>query len=414
MRNNILSREIPKEIIKTGTLIIWLGAFSVLSTILLIKLPEKLYGEAVLTTEVPSVSLKPRTSGKVQHIFKQDGDFVKKGDDIALIESDGKYNHILLLEKLVLDNRMNPYIVDTLVLGEVRTLFENYLNNIQQKERGQTEVFTGKKIVELQKELFEIQQSNDLLQAKKESTKKEVDLLRTNLNRQKKLNMKGVISDLELEKVQSYTLKGIQSLNDVELSINTNKLKISQLQKELLIVQEGKSNQSFKNEIDGSKYYNALLEGIHSWKQKFIISAPINGRVTMRQRINQNEHIETSQIFCDLMPSKNKILGLGYLPPTGIGKISASSDPEVIIKLSNYPYKEFGVLSGKIKNLSPIARLDGMYEIEIDLNQNLTTSYGFNVLYIPEMQGSLEIVLEKKSLGSRLLDELRNIYSQIH
>ena len=65
-----------------------------------------------------------------------------------------------------------------------------------------------------------------------------------------------------------------------------------------------------------------------------------------------------TEVF-SILPTDNPILGQVYLPSQGAGKVEAGQ--EVIIKLDNYPYIEYGSINGKVKTISGISSPDELF-----------------------------------------------------
>jgi len=92
----------------------------------------------------------------------------------------------------------------------------------------------------------------------------------------------------------------------------------------------------------------------------------------------------------------------------------------VIIKLDNYPYIEYGSITGKVKTISGISstmNLSGgqnisTYLILIDLPEMLTTNYGMKLDFRYEIRGVADILTKKRKLLMRLFDNLKYIASK--
>ncbi len=119
-----------------------------------------------------------------------------------------------------------------------------------------------------------------------------------------------------------------------------------------------------------------------------------------------------------VLPGDNPIFGQVYLPAQGAGKVTTGQD--VIIKLDNYPYIEYGSIRGRVRTISNIAnpvREPGIqgaintYMIIVDLPDQLTTNYGVKLDFNYEIRGVADILTRKRKLIVRLFDNLRYIAS---
>jgi hypothetical protein len=91
------------------------------------------------------------------------------------------------------------------------------------------------------------------------------------------------------------------------------------------------------------------------------------------------------------------------------GKVAVGQ--KVNIKVSAFPYLEYGMLRGyvKSKNLSGIG--DSII-VEVALPRGLTTLYKENLEYIPDMQGNAEIFTGNSSLLQRIMKPTRHFISR--
>lgn len=100
------------------------------------------------------------------------------------------------------------------------------------------------------------------------------------------------------------------------------------------------------------------------------------------------------------------------LPATGAGKVKTES--RVIIKLDNYPYKEYGSVNGIVNTISLISKEQQIasnhidsYLIDIRLPDELTTNYGKKLDFKYEIKGTADIIVNDRRLIERLFDNLK-------
>jgi HlyD family secretion protein len=83
----------------------------------------------------------------------------------------------------------------------------------------------------------------------------------------------------------------------------------------------------------------------------------------------------------------------------------------VNIKLSGYPYLEYGMVRGVVKSKSLVPAGD-TYIIEIDLPEGLSTLYGKKLDFTQNMQGTAEIITEDIRLLQKLVNPFRYLLSK--
>jgi len=79
---------------------------------------------------------------------------------------------------------------------------------------------------------------------------------------------------------------------------------------------------------------------------------------------------------------------------------------KVNIKLSGYPYLEYGMVKGVVRSKSLVPTGDA-YIIEITLPEGLTTLYGKKLEFTQNMQGTAEIMTDSLRLIQKIVNPLR-------
>ena len=86
---------------------------------------------------------------------------------------------------------------------------------------------------------------------------------------------------------------------------------------------------------------------------------------------------------------------------TGSGKIRTGQQVNVFI--ANYPYSEYGYVTGVIDRIDETPDENGNYLITVAFPNGMKSSYGHNLRAWKVMTGTAEIVLESKRLTEKLL-----------
>ena len=91
-------------------------------------------------------------------------------------------------------------------------------------------------------------------------------------------------------------------------------------------------------------------------------------------------------------------------------QVKSRPGQKVNIKLSGYPYLEYGMVRGVVKSKSLVPSGDA-YIIEIDLPDGLTTLYGMKLDFTQNMQGTAEIITEDIRLLQKIVNPFRYMIS---
>ncbi|WP_281925314.1 HlyD family secretion protein [Flavobacterium collinsii] len=108
---------------------------------------------------------------------------------------------------------------------------------------------------------------------------------------------------------------------------------------------------------------------------------------------------------------KNGFVGKVKALALNSGKIKVGQ--MVNIRLANFPDREFGVLKGKIRNISLVPNKDGNLLLDVALLNGLETSYKKQIVFQQEMKGTAEIVTEDLRLIERILYQFKSIFKQV-
>jgi len=108
------------------------------------------------------------------------------------------------------------------------------------------------------------------------------------------------------------------------------------------------------------------------------------------------------------MPNeKEGIIGRMNIPSANSGKVAIGN--KVLIKLDNYQYQEFGIIEGKVKNVSIAPDKQGNYDVYIILPKGLKTSYSKDIIFDKELKGNADIVTQDLRLIERFFYQIRKL-----
>jgi len=93
----------------------------------------------------------------------------------------------------------------------------------------------------------------------------------------------------------------------------------------------------------------------------------------------------------------------GSIPAAGAWKIKPGQ--QVLIKLTAYPYQEFGMLQGTVTGMYATEKDTG-FRVNIQLPRGLQTTAGRTIPAYPRLDGAAEIMTEDKSVLERIFGRL--------
>ena len=134
--------------------------------------------------------------------------------------------------------------------------------------------------------------------------------------------------------------------------------------------------------------------------------SPFDGVVSFANIWAANQSVVSGERVMSVLPANvEKIIGRMEIPVAGAGKIGVGQ--QVLIKLDNYPFMEFGIIKGVITSISLIP-VNNAYVAVVELPDGLLSNYGNVIPFNQEMGGAASIILEDMSLFERFLQPIRS------
>lgn len=150
-----------------------------------------------------------------------------------------------------------------------------------------------------------------------------------------------------------------------------------------------------------------LKTSVLLWKDKYLLKAPIEGKVSFQYPRVANQELHAGEEFCKIISGDKQVMCKVLIPPEGSAK--ATPGQKVRIVLASYPENEFGFIEGTVKTVSatPLTNEAGNnFIVTVNVPQPLLTSVKKEIDYLPEMQASAEIITEKRTILGRITDVL--------
>ncbi len=153
---------------------------------------------------------------------------------------------------------------------------------------------------------------------------------------------------------------------------------------------------------------NQLLASIKTWDIAHALRSPIDGKVNFVGNRVQNQDIDSGDLVFVITPyPTDSLVARALISDTGVGKIKTGQ--EVKISLNHYPDQEFGLMTGKVQNVSTVPDEEKQYMVEISLSDGLITNYGRELIFTFEMDGEAQIILQNKRMIERFIAPVRKL-----
>jgi len=408
----ILSRP-PHALVRYGIsvicgviVILFIGSF-------FFRYPDIVPGDVVITTENPPVWLVAKSTGKIKELVCRDKQDVKQGDILAVIDNSASTQDVQSLKRLlsiVLISDSSFYIPSQLLtqsfeLGSMQSNFSVFTKAAMNYDNFLTLNLTVQDKTSMQKQISNRKIYSSDLQKQLEMKKRELILSKSGYERDKKLFGQKVISAFDMETAEQAYLNKQQELLQLQTSISLQNVEFSQMKESVnkLSMQYLQEKHQLFTELKSSQH--ELIAVIENWQQTYLLIASQSGIVTFTAFWKRNQYINSGdKVFAIVSRHPGHLIGKIKVAASGSGKVQTGQ--KVNIKVSGYPYLEYGLLQAKTKSISLVSNND-YYSVEIDFPNGLRSTVNKELKFTGELSGTAEIITDNLSLMERFFTPMK-------
>ena len=208
-----------------------------------------------------------------------------------------------------------------------------------------------------------------------------------------------VISEFDYRTEQSKLIGKKLTLPQIDAAIINNEAQQNDKQKE---IGELENTIAQQKEIF-QQALNTFKSQLDDWKKKYLLIAPIDGKVSFASFMQENQQLQTGQTVCFINPENSEYFAQIFIPQTNFGKVAVGQ--KVLLKFNSYPYQEYGYVNGKVDFISHIPT-DSGYLARIDFSNGLITTYNKQVQYRDGLTADAEIITKDLRLLERFYYDL--------
>ncbi|WGQ11201.1 HlyD family efflux transporter periplasmic adaptor subunit [Pedobacter gandavensis] len=406
--------EPPHWMFRWGNVVILVILLMIFMMSYFIKYPEFVPATIIVTSQNPPEKLEARINSRLEKLLIKDHQQVKKNQILMVLQSTANYKDILQLKKII--DSISPahmssfpvHKLSTFKLGELQGDYNNFAKAFQDEK-----LFVSLKPYEPENKATEqnIHANKSRIVALKQQKKLELakfELIKKNYQRTVQLVSQKVISTSEFENEKIKFIQAEQSLENIEISL-------SQTQEAIANLNKTRSGTNINNEKDKSNFalqtlqlFEQLKRSLREWEQNYLIISSTDGLASFQQFWAENQFLKSGDAILTILPDHNKaLIGRMFIPAVNSGKIARGE--KVLIKLDNYRFQEYGIVEGRVQNISFAPDEKGNYYVDVNLPKGLTTSYHKTLTFDKELKGNAEIVTEDLRLIERFFYQIRKL-----
>ncbi|MFH0842571.1 MAG: HlyD family efflux transporter periplasmic adaptor subunit [Bacteroidota bacterium] len=410
--------EIPGSFLKWGLFLFFAIVLSIVGVSWFINYPDIVTVPVTITTFNSPASLVTRTGGKIEILFVNNGEKVTENQPVAIIDNQAEWDDILAISSFI-----KSFIESTgwdtvviglkypvnLILGEVQSSWIRFLNLLIKYKEYIDQAYMPTKVELLEKQINRQEEYISELENQQNLSEEDLQLAFNSFHRDSLLFHRSnfTISINEFEQSRQALLQKRISFSSLKSSVKnaeSSSLKMKESLLDLKIQYEKEINQY---NADINEALQLLKVALGKWEEKYLVRSPVNGTITFTSFWNENQNINPGEVLATVIPENpSRIIVRAEVPSAGSGKVRQGQ--EVNIKLSGYPYMEFGVIKGRISSVSLVS-VEDAYIAEIELVNGMRTTYGREPGFINYMTGTADIITDNSRLIYRFIKPLKNL-----
>ncbi len=415
---DVLSKT-PSWMIRWGTILIFIIIVILFFVSYIIRYPDVVRTDIVITTNIPPEKLVSKSSGRIEAILIKDKAIVEKNTTLAVIENSANYKDVFLLKKIVDEYNINdtkkefPFaLMKNTQLGEIESAFALFQKDYEvEKLNENLHPFDVENKAQIS-EKTQIKERLEILLQQKVINESELQLQKNEIARFEILFNKDIISAQEMETKKLSYLQAQKNYKNLLSSISQLKSALIDNTKMGHNVRINSIKEDVNLNRNMAQSFYQLKKVIKDWELVYTLKASVSGVVTFLQVWTENQTINTGDNVFSVIPNKeNGFIGKVKATALNSGKIKEGQD--VNIRLANFPDREFGVLRGRILNISLVPDTEGKILLDVSLPNGLETSYKKQIPFQQEMKGNAEILTEDLRLIERILYQFKSIFEQV-
>ena len=372
--------QIPAWIVRWGITLLFIVVLALLVGSYFFKYPDVITTEMTLTSRHPVAQIVARTSGKISKLYVTDGEKVKPGALLAIVQNPASTEDTYRLKDILLEHQAEPDRLSELlsgkaefVLGEMQSVYVGLLTSLHECKNYRELDYYPKKIAAVRDQIdkYSVYYRNQLRQ--RQVVKEQYEIACKQYERDSSLFSRQVISPFEYETAKNVLLQNRYSLVGANAALENMKIQIGQLEESLLDLQ-----------LQQAEKESLLLH-------------------------NYRTVISGEDVFSVVPEEEERLIGRASLPVQRSGKVELTQ--RVIVRFANFPDQEFGIVNGIVSAISMVPTEDN-YMVEIAFPDGLTTNYGKNLPVSHEMKATAEIVTDDLRLIERFFQPLKKILKE--
>ncbi len=368
-------------------------------------------------------------AGTVKEILVRENQSVHRGDPIAIVDGAATQTQQQQLEIALQSNQQQQQqLTDQLSAADRQIAAESRLAD-RSIASSQADLSRNQRLH---------QEQQIITQSQFQEAESALELAETEMQRYQMLAHAGAISDLQVKEkeqgfkaAQARLAKAKAAVNPIDSSVTIAEEHIEQDRAKgdapiATLQKERESLRQRKTELETQRLNDRqTLEQIKRDLKQKIIVAPHDGTLLKLTLRNPGQVVTVGETIAQLAPTALPLQIQAHVPAADIGPLEVCQTPliqdcpvgQVDLRITAYPYPDYGVLKGAVRSIAPDVTLDPIsksryYEVTIqpenrDLERHNASSSVQKFPLQVGMDMSAEIIVQKETYLSFILKKIR-------
>lgn len=381
---------------------------------MLAKVDETGQARGRLEPQGKTVRLDAPVGGTVKTIKVTEGQQVKAGQTLLELESE-----------IVRTN-----------LDQAQAKLDGFLNRLTQLELIESQLKISIRTQKLQsqaqkgEQLEQINQNKQQIEFNRQATQLAKQLLEKDevtVQRYRKLRAEGVVSGLQVEEAERNLMQNQEKLQKNRLDIQQAESELKKQQSayerimrqgDLMVIDGEKQLKELQAQISDiqaeiGQTQNQIKSWQYQWQQRAIY-APIEGTIFQLPIGNAGAVVQSGQMIAQIAPKEAPLILRGQMDSGESGFLRP--DMPVKVKFDAYPFQDYGVVTGRLKWISPDSKIvnqaEGqreVFELEIELDRNYIETSTQRITFTPGQTATAEVLIRQRRIIDFFLDPFKKL-----
>jgi multidrug efflux pump subunit AcrA (membrane-fusion protein) len=384
----------------------------------IIRYPDSVDGAITITGDHPPLNVIANQSGNLEHLAVADGEKVVKGSLLGIITNAADSQRVLDLKERLMTLRDElgshpdqaafelPEVFD---LGKIQADYSELFSQVKNYRTLLDDNYTEDTLTLLATQIRQKHSQIEQLEKQVKVADRQLALASKDFQRSQNLHQRSAISAAELSQQERSFLTQSRQSAEVIKSMADEEITLRELERKRGDVEHDYAKGQRIGLTEVKESLKRVLSRIDAWEQQFVLRSPSDGKVAFYEFWSRQQHVTQGSTVFVIVPEATELFGRMTVKGIGVGKVAAGQP--VRVRFDDFAYKEYGVATGVVENLSLVAQ-EGSHVVTVHIDYPLVSSYGAELPFKQGMTGKGSIIVENRRLIGRVFSEIRRVILQ--